>query len=39
MLLDFEEASDEEEDEEVGERVNKGTGKRPVESDESYEDH
>ena len=35
MLLDFEEASDEE----GGERVNKGTGKRLMESDEICEDH
>ena len=35
ILLEFEEASDEE----GGERVNKGTGKRPMESDKIYEDH
>ena len=35
ILLEFEEASDEE----GGERVNKGTAKRPIESDEICEDH
>ena len=35
ILLEFEEASDEEGDE----RVNKGTGKRPMEIDEICEDH
>ena len=35
ILLEFEEASDEE----GGERVNNGTGKRPMESDEICEDH